>query len=198
MPSEYQCHVEKWKGGCGSDLCPLAKRVVFARGKIPCDLLFVGEAPGESEDVTGQPFKGPAGHLLDRIIARALRRYPDLRLAFYNLVGCYPKEAKAAGINEPDAIDIKQCSPKLVEFVRIAKPKMIVTVGKLAASYIYGQAMFTLPDEDYLPWLPEGRYLEFAEIVHPAAILRANVAQQELMARRAAVTIENAVVERLL
>lgn len=70
--SAWTDHVAKWKN---CDLCPLHKqrnRICIARGTVPCDVLFVGEAPGPSEDAIGQPFVGPAGKLLDQIIERAL------------------------------------------------------------------------------------------------------------------------------
>lgn len=93
----FSDHVDRWKH---CTLCPLHKvrrQVVLARGKLPADVLMVGEAPGLSEDVLGAPFTGPAGQLLDRIItATELENY---RIAFTNLVGCIPMTIPPTVVN---------------------------------------------------------------------------------------------------
>ena len=99
--SIFQKHCERWKNGCGSRLCFGVKNVCLARGKVPCDVLFVGEAPGESEDTIGKPFVGPAGKLLDYIIGRALQG-TELRAAFTNLVCCIPRDDDGGKSIEPD------------------------------------------------------------------------------------------------
>src|SRR3954471_2435855 len=93
-------HVARWRD---CTRCPLSQQrsnIVLARGQVPCDVLFVGEAPGASEDALAQPFCGPAGHLLDQIVERALP--PIVSYAMTNLVCCFPREAKAQGDNEPE------------------------------------------------------------------------------------------------
>ena len=70
--TRYSLFVEKWKDCRDCYLCETRNRIVFARGTIPADVLFLGEAPGESENVTGVPFDGPAGNLLDAIIGRSV------------------------------------------------------------------------------------------------------------------------------
>src|SRR4051812_28157858 len=97
-------HVQRWKD---CQRCPLGQqrgRICLTRackagdqpgaygGRLPCDVLFIGEAPGSSEDALGLPFVGPAGDLLDQIKQRALP--PETSCAFTNLVACYPREAK--------------------------------------------------------------------------------------------------------
>ncbi len=70
MGSKYQEYKKQWKG---CKRCPLYKtrrKIVHCRGSLPCDIFFLGEAPGDSEDLLGKPFVGPAGKLLDRIIAK--------------------------------------------------------------------------------------------------------------------------------
>lgn len=127
-------HVEDWKD---CQRCPLAKqrgRICLARGTIPCDVLFIGEAPGMNEDAEGKPFWGPAGQLLNQIIDRALPS--DVACAFTNLVACFPREAKERGDNEPERDEILTCKPRLIEFANLAQPRMVVTVGGLADSYV--------------------------------------------------------------
>jgi uracil-DNA glycosylase len=70
--SPFAIHCDKWSRGCGSPACSRASSVCHYRGDLPCDVLFCGESPGESENVLGFCFVGPAGMLLDDIIAEAL------------------------------------------------------------------------------------------------------------------------------
>lgn len=66
-------HLNVYGRGCGHDICSNPRiKVVLGRGAVPCDILFVGEAPGLGENATGKPFMGPAGKLLDSLIARSL------------------------------------------------------------------------------------------------------------------------------
>lgn len=212
----YQLHVERWGGGCGAGICSTARHVVLARGKVPCDVLFVGEAPGESEDALGSPFVGPAGKLLDRVVAKALDgieycsvcraagqyrmtvleettgkffcaadhegRGDPVTVAFTNLVGCIPRDGtKKAG--EPDAEDIKKCKPRLEEMIRIARPRVVVAVGKLSVSWLAQGYRDSVK-------LPAGT--KTVSVDHPAFILRANVAQRGLLLQKAEVVIGTA------
>lgn len=178
---KFLAHARRWRD---CDRCLLAcqrQHIVLARGQVPCDILFIGEAPGDSEDSTGEPFRGPAGKLLDRIIHDAVVTQPQgdqLRLAFTNLVCCFPREQKRNKINEPPIEAIKACQPRLQEFVQLAEPRMIVRVGELAAAHC-GQ----------LNLAP----VKMLDIVHPAAILRANDAHQRSMRDRAVVALANAI-----
>lgn len=186
--SPYQKHVERWKG---CQRCPLWKtrsKVVIARGKVPADVLFVGEAPGKSEDAFGVPFWGPAGILLDEIVERSILD-ANLRLAFGNLVGCVPVDENGKKQGEPEDASILACSPKLQELVVLCKPKLIVRVGKLASDWLTQGMKYSVK-------LPTGfKSVRMVDIVHPAAILRAKTAQQGLMVRRCEVVISNAIEE---
>lgn len=185
-------HVERWKD-CTK--CPLAQQrslICIARGQVPCDVVFIGEAPGPSEDALGLPFKGPAGNLLDQIIERALPS--DVRYALTNLVCCFPRDAKTAGDNEPEHDEILACRPRLVEFVRLAMPRLVVLVGALARRYVSGASMFRTDGRSEQPeWVAEGRFLEFCEIVHPAAILRMPLAQKNYAVQKNIVVLRRAV-----
>lgn len=130
----YETHVKQW-GNCTK--CPLhktRKKIVLARGKIPATVLFIGEAPGQSEDVLGVPFIGPAGKLLDNQIEQAeLEAEVSYSKLFSNLVGCIPKDPNTNRKNEePVAEEIEACSPRLEQLFKLAKPKLIVCVGKLS------------------------------------------------------------------
>lgn len=159
--------------------------MVFARGQVPCDILFVGEAPGDSEDALGKPFVGSAGKLLDSIIRRAFAMKTKLRLAFTNLVACYPRAAKELGHNEPPNEAVLACSPRLVEFVKIANPRLIVCVGALARDRL--DSKIRKP----VTWV-QGP-VPSIDIKHPAAILRSNEAMQGLEVQRCVVQLINAI-----
>lgn len=131
--------VNEWKS---CTRCPLHKtrtQVVHARGNVPadrldlCDVLFIGEAPGDSEDMTGQPFAGPAGFLLDDIISKAVPEGVYYTVA--NLTGCIPKTEEGLKSGKPDHDEIQACRPRLEKFIRMCDPQLIVTAGELAKDY---------------------------------------------------------------
>ena len=189
-------HVETWKDCVRCPLHSQRSRIVLARGSVPCDVLLVGEAPGISEDTLGIPFVGPAGKLLDGIVELALAQYERtygiaLTTAFANLVACYPREAKEGGWNEPADEEVLACRPRLNEFVRLCRPKLVVTVGKLAERLL-DQTILTGGFDSAL-----GRHdrIEVETIAHPVSILRMPVAQRDMATRQCIVTIANAVEE---
>lgn len=203
----WQFHVDKWNS---CTICPLSQgrsRVVLGKGKVPCDVLFVGEAPGESEDAIGIPFIGPAGKVLDRIIANAgiLTRSPPLRCAFTNLVCCIPRsEVDGSKTSQPLPEHIKACSQRLQEFVYLAAPNLIVCIGVVAQQWLdptdryrfrikvgdeSNRERINSLEDDSIP------SISFVSIIHPAAILRANVAQQGFLEQRAVIQLADAVEE---
>jgi len=184
----FQQHVKRWENCQKCHYCKHRTRVVIGRGKLPAEILFVGEAPGKSENSLGIPFSGPSGQLLDHIIERA--GISDKRLYFTNLVCCIPIEELEPGIfakaTEPDDEAIKACRPRLEELIKIANPKLIVCVGSVAADYLDRTVRNPVK-------IPEG--CEINKIVHPSFILRSNVATRELKIQQCAVALANSVEE---
>lgn len=171
MPSLYQQHVAKWKGCQLCSYCETRRNVVLVRGKLPCDVLFIGEAPGPSEDALGKPFIGPAGKLLDEMIADSF--HSEVRLAFTNLVACIPKNGESGKkFDEPSKEAIAACSDRLSEIIEIAQPSAIVCVGKLSTKYL-------MDNPESYPLINS-----WVEIIHPAAILRADVTMKGLMCQK--------------
>jgi len=181
MATRYQAHRKKW---IDCTACPLHQgrtQVVLARGHLPADILFVGEAPGASEDVLGRPFVGPAGHLLDSIVDQALDAVPGIGVAFTNLVACIPKTgATTAKIGEPPAQAIQACNPRLLELIDLCHPQLIVGVGVLATKHL--EAL-------------DSSMVMVISIVHPAAILRMDISQRGLAIQRATIALEDAATE---
>lgn len=212
--TKFQLHVQEWKG---CTLCPLSQgrtRVVLSRGKVPCDVLFVGEAPGRSEDVVGQPFVGPAGQLFDKIVERAVRgmtscpvcrnlqmdcpsgvtcseghgfeeRADPVRLGFTNLIACIPLDEEGEKVSQPDEDHVKACSPRLQQFIEITNPRLIVRVGQVATDFLTQGFSYSVK-------VPK-TVRRMVDVSHPAAILRAPTAQQSLMRQRCVIAIGNAI-----
>ena len=196
--TRFQLHLRDWKDCKRCSLCKTRTQVVLARGSVPCEILFIGEAPGFSEDALGRPFVGPAGQLLDDIIRHAsphcleqrevngmlIPTYiPERRIAFTNLVCCIPKGKDGSKTAEPDHDDIMACQSRLYEFVSLCQPRMIVTVGKLAEEYVGGPYKSALR-------VPAG--IKVVRIMHPAAILRTVTANQSLLRQKCIVQITKA------
>lgn len=174
----FKEHKSKWENCEACDLYNRRKKVIFVRGTLPCDVLMIGEAPGVSEDIIGRPMVGPAGKLLDFIIGRACAKAGEpVSWAITNLVSCIPLGEDGAKTEEPEIESIDACSDKLYELAKIAKPRAIVTIGTLAEAYV-DQSLIQLRKE--VP-LTKDRIT----IMHPAAILRADIAFKDLLIQRA-------------
>jgi uracil-DNA glycosylase family 4 len=113
--------------------CPLhAKRTntVFGVGGEQADWLFVGEGPGAEEDAKGEPFVGQAGRLLDNMLAAIdLKRGENVYIA--NVVKCRPP-----GNRNPEAGEMHRCEPFLTRQIALIEPRLIVAMGKVAASHL--------------------------------------------------------------
>jgi DNA polymerase len=175
-----ESHVAKWRDCRRCGYCETRTNVVLGRGTLKADICFIGEAPGDSEDATAQPFTGPAGTELDRIIDRALGSL-NLTYAITNLVGCLPIDDGEKG--QPNEEAIKACTSRLQEFVRLVDPKLIVCVGKMAKDWLEPGIVGSVAFHRDIPQV---------HIIHPAAIIRSPVAQRSLLVQRAAVTVYNA------
>ena len=115
----------------GCTACPLhatRKQAVFGVGDEKADWLFVGEGPGAEEDARGEPFVGQAGRLLDNMLASiGLKRGRDVFIA--NVLKCRPP-----GNRVPEPQEAAQCEPFLLRQIELIQPKLIVALGKTAAS----------------------------------------------------------------
>lgn len=108
-------------------LAPHRTKLVFGVGNPNADLVFVGEAPGQDEDLRGEPFVGRAGQLLTEIIVKGMKiRREDVYIA--NIIKCRPPNNR-----DPEPDEIAACEPFLKHQLELIKPKAIVTLGKFAA-----------------------------------------------------------------
>jgi len=138
------------------------RQVVFGEGNPGAAVMFVGEAPGAEEDRLGRPFVGPAGKLLDRLLAYA--GFARTEVYITNVVKCRPP-----GNRLPAPAEAAACRPYLLEQIRLIRPKIIVCLGALATQVLVDpQARITRV---------RGRWFERSGVrilptFHPAAVLR--------------------------
>ena len=146
---------------CG--LCETRHNVVFGVGKEDADIMFVGEGPGEQEDLKGQPFVGPAGKLLDDMLCIIdLSRETNCYIA--NIVKCRPPHNRDPLETEQDA-----CIGYLRRQVALLRPKIIVCLGRIAAMRII-KPDFKITRE-HGQWFEKNGFQMMA-VYHPAALLR--------------------------
>ena len=153
---------EKCRSCRGCALSATRTNCVFGVGDRNAELMFVGEAPGEQEDLQGIPFVGRAGQLLDRYLFAVDIKREDVYIA--NILKCRPPHNRDPLPAEEDA-----CIGYLREQVRLIRPRVIVCLGRIAALRLIS------PDfkitRDHGVWYERGGFLMTA-VYHPAALLR--------------------------
>jgi DNA polymerase len=113
-------------------LCSGRRNTVFGVGDTQADWLIVGEAPGESEDLQGEPFVGPAGQLLDNMLkALGLDRHRNVYIA--NVLKC-----RSPGNRNPLPEEVAQCEPFLRRQVQLLQPRIILAMGRFAVQSLLG------------------------------------------------------------
>jgi DNA polymerase len=160
----------------GCDLCQRRNQTVFGSGDRQAKWLFVGEGPGRTEDQQGAPFVGPAGKLLDSMLAAMdLRRDANVYLA--NIVKCRSTDAK--GIDHaPTPQQSALCQPYLERQIALLQPTVIVALGKTAALALLGCA----PGTSLSSLRGQVHQVQQRPLVvtyHPAYLLRKPIAKRE-------------------
>ena len=145
--------------------CPLSQtrtKAVPGYGNRQAELMFIGEAPGQQEDLQGLPFVGRAGQLLDKILAAIDLKREQVFIA--NILKCRPPNNRT-----PHADEIAQCEPYLVRQIELIRPKLIICLGLTAAK--------TLLRVEYSLGQMRGEIYSYHGVdlivtYHPAALLR--------------------------
>ena len=146
---------------CG--LCKTRTNVVFGTGVDDAEVMFIGEGPGENEDLQGEPFVGRGGQLLDKMLAAVdLDRKKNIYIA--NIVKCRPPQNRDPLPEEQD-----QCIKWLREQFKVLRPKIIVCLGRIAAAKII-KPDFKIMKEHGVFFEKNGVLM--MAILHPAALLR--------------------------
>lgn len=152
------------------------KQVVFGVGNLDARIFFCGEAPGAEEEVQGEPFVGPAGELLTRMIGAMGLKRGDVYIG--NIMNWRPQLPTAAGAEQmgnrpPTSDELRFCLPFLQAQLKIVQPRVVVALGATAAKGLLGEASFRALGE------VRGSWHEFDGIpvrvtYHPSYILRNN------------------------
>lgn len=158
--------LEELKQQCSAcrkcELCHTRNNTVFGVGKENADILFIGEGPGEQEDLKGEPFVGAAGHLLDDMLSIIDLNRSNCYIA--NIVKCRPPRNRDPFDTEQDA-----CKEFLDAQIALIKPKIIVCLGRIAAKRMI--------HPDYSITREHGRWIYrdgvwLTAFYHPSALLR--------------------------
>ena len=136
---------------------------VFGVGDFSASLMLVGEAPGEQEDLSGEPFVGRAGQLLDKMLA-AIDRSRENDVFICNVLKCRPPENR-----DPKSDEINQCEPYLVNQIDLIKPKLIVALGRIAGKTLLGVDKSL---KDMRKKIHNYHDSDLIVTYHPAALLR--------------------------
>ena len=143
-------------------LCQTRHNVVFGVGPKTADVMFIGEGPGEQEDLQGEPFVGPAGKLLDDMLSIIDLSRENCYIA--NIVKCRPPKNR-----DPMEMEQEACIGYLRNQVALIKPKIIVCLGRIAAQ--------KLIDPQFRITRQHGTWVEkngvwMSATYHPSALLR--------------------------
>ncbi len=146
---------------CG--LCETRTNVVFGVGVDHAEVMFIGEGPGENEDLQGEPFVGRAGKLLDKMLAAVdLDRHKNIYIA--NIVKCRPPKNR-----DPLPQEQEMCIKWLRQQFAVLRPKIVVCLGRIAAAKII-KPDIKITKEHGVFFEKNG--VLFMPVLHPAALLR--------------------------
>lgn len=155
--------------------CPLGDtktNTVFGSGNQNAELMFIGEAPGENEDLQGKPFVGASGRLLDKYLDAVGLKREDAYIA--NILKCRPPKNR-----DPKPEEEEQCIDFLRRQLSLIRPKVIVCLGRISAMKII-KPDFKITAE-HGKWFKKGEWLMCA-VYHPAALLRDPRKRDDMMA----------------
>src|SRR5467141_3300921 len=159
------------KGCRACDLWKCGTQTVFGEGAPRAAVMFVGEQPGNDEDLSGHPFVGPAGKLLDRALADAGISRADAYVT--NVVKHFKWEprGKRRIHKKPSAREVAACQPWLDTEIALVKPRAIVCLGATAAQALLGRAFRVTAHRG--EFIPSPLAPLVLATVHPSSILRA-------------------------
>jgi uracil-DNA glycosylase family protein len=158
--------------GCKAcDLWKTGTQTVFGEGTSNAEIVFVGEQPGDKEDLAGRPFVGPAGRILDEALETA---EIDRSLVYVtNAVKHFKWYARGKRRihQKPNAAEIAACRPWLDAELAVVKPKIVVALGATAAQALLGRS-FRVTKQRGEPIADTGIAEYVVATVHPSSILR--------------------------
>lgn len=162
MNEKWNALEERCKSCRACGLCETRTNVVFGDGNPDTDLMFIGEGPGQQEDLTGRAFVGRGGQLLDKFLAAVDLDRSQLYIG--NMVKCRPPQNR-----DPKPEETESCIGYLRKQVRIIEPKIIVCLGRIAACRLIDPNFKVT--KQHGEWFEKGG-IKFMGTFHPAALLR--------------------------
>jgi DNA polymerase len=154
----------------GCDLYRNATQTVFGEGKISSGVIFVGEQPGDEEDLTGRPFVGPAGRLFEKALAEAGIDRGDIYLTNTVKHFKWKPQGKRRIHQKPNVSEINACDPWLRSEIALIKPRILVCLGATAAQALLGKQFRVTQMRGQ--WLDSPLAKNVIATIHPSAILR--------------------------
>ncbi|HLX68889.1 MAG TPA: UdgX family uracil-DNA binding protein [Verrucomicrobiae bacterium] len=154
--------------------CPLwktATQTVFGEGSLHAKVVFVGEQPGNDEDLAGKPFVGPAGKLLDRALVEAGIERDEVYVTNVVKHFKWEPEGKRRIHKKPNAGEIDACRPWLEAELEVLKPKVLVCLGATAAQALLGKEFHVSQQRGV--FVESSLAEHVLATVHPSSILRA-------------------------
>lgn len=146
-----------------ANLEDLSNNLVFGEGNPNAQLMIIGEAPGEDEDLSGRPFVGRAGQLLDKILESVDIKREDIYVT--NIVKYRPPGNRNPNINE-----LKISEPVLIQQIEIIKPQLIATLGNIPTQFLLNtKEGITKIHGNFVDWRSG---IKLIPIYHPAYLLR--------------------------
>jgi uracil-DNA glycosylase len=140
----------------------LSSNLVFGEGHPDARLMLIGEAPGEEEDLSGRPFVGRAGQLLDRVLASVGLERDEIYIT--NIVKFRPP-----GNRNPRPEEVTASEPVLVEQIKLIRPQVIGTLGNVPTQYFLGtKDGITRTHGQWFDW----HGIRVFPLYHPAYLLR--------------------------
>jgi DNA polymerase len=161
-------------------LCKSRKNAVPGEGRLRVKVLFVGEAPGSSEDALGRPFVGAAGKFLEELFGQIGLKRKNVFIT--NIVKCRPPKNR-----KPHQLEIQTCTPYLIRQIKIIKPRLIVALGSTAAGYLLPKvglpfSKITQVHGRFYEASLDGQKVTIFATFHPAAVLRGGQYKDEMTA----------------
>ena len=155
----------------GCELYKLGTQTVFGEGKQSALVMFIGEQPGDKEDLSGRPFVGPAGALLDKSLEEA--GIDRSKVYVTNVVKHFKWEprGKRRIHKKPNAVEISACRPWLEAELHVVKPRAIICLGATAAQAVIGPKFRVSVQRGEFVHSELADYV--TATVHPSSILRA-------------------------
>jgi uracil-DNA glycosylase len=181
IPHTLERAREEARGCTRCDLYKLGTQTVFGEGPAKAPLMFVGEQPGDKEDIAGRPFVGPAGKLFDTLLAEA--GIDRGKCYVTNAVKHFKHEPRGSFRlhKKPDTPEIEACKWWLRIEAAIVKPKLFVALGATAAHSLTGSGRDILKRRGSFEETRDGRPILIT--VHPSSLLRIPNARDAARAR---------------